>query len=50
MQVALVCRRGPNGERWITVEEGGNVRTNRRIADTWEKFVLVPYHGKDIAK
>ncbi len=50
IQVALLCRRGPTGERWITVEAGGHVRTNRRVADKWEKFVLVPYHGKGDAK
>ncbi|PNH01723.1 hypothetical protein TSOC_012366 [Tetrabaena socialis] len=41
--VALLCRASPLGPRWLTVEPNGNVRSNQRMADAWEKWTLVPF-------
>ncbi|KXZ48599.1 hypothetical protein GPECTOR_26g502 [Gonium pectorale] len=41
-KVAFLCRQGPKGPCWLTVESNWCVRTNRKMADAWEKFDLIP--------
>ncbi|KXZ48600.1 hypothetical protein GPECTOR_26g503 [Gonium pectorale] len=41
-KVAFLCRKGPKGPRWLTVESNRCVRTDRLVADAWEKFDLIP--------